>query len=174
MPNWCSNSFTLSGPTETINKVVDGISDGKMLQTMADIGKWDYNTAISEWGTKWEVSDVSLSCPKAYGEHSEISGFFESAWSPPKQAFNTFFEQNPDCTGNCLYFEPAMDFCGDLDTELSVSVDITPDFLKYTDLGVQLDEAFQLTDFLEDRLEEAQDEALAEPTTLTDPEEETQ
>lgn len=170
MPNWCSNSFSMSGPTEVIDRVAQGISDGKMLQTMVDIGEWDYNTAVTQWGTKWEVSDVEVTLDDRHGEHAELHGYFESAWSPPKEAFFTFMSDNPDVDASLLYFEPAMDFCGDLDNELTVE-DLDLAFLQNDSLGVQLDSAFSISEYLEDSIEEAQDEALAEPLTLEDPEE---
>ena len=77
---------------------------------------------------------------------------------------------NPDVDASLLYFEPAMDFCGDLDNELTVE-DLDSAFLQNDSLGVQLDSAFSISEYLEDSIEEAQDEALAEPLTLEDPEE---
>ena len=140
---------------------------------MVDIGEWDYNTAVTQWGTKWEVSDVEVTLDYRHGEHAELHGYFESAWSPPKEAFFTFMTDNPDVDASLLYFEPAMDFCGDLDNELTVE-DLDLAFLQNDSLGVQLDSAFSISEYLEDSLEEAQDEALAEPITLLNPEEETQ
>ena len=66
-----------------------------------------------------------------------------------------------------------MDFCGDLDNELTVE-DLDLAFLQNDSLGVKLESAFSISEYLEDSLEEAQDEALAEPITLLNTEEETQ
>ena len=53
MPNWCSNHLEINGPKEKIKDLFDVAknSDG-LLETMAPIGKWDYNDAVTD-GTHW-------------------------------------------------------------------------------------------------------------------------
>jgi hypothetical protein len=33
-----------------------------------------------------------------------LSGYFESAWSPPINALNTYLGSNPDCEGDLYYY----------------------------------------------------------------------
>ena len=108
MPNWCSNDITISGPESKIKALWESAQKKGFLQSLNDIGEWDWHRAVDEWGTKWEVEIEHL-------EHKpgEITGMFESAWSPPTQALVEWFEENPDCHINLKYFEPGMCFVGE-------------------------------------------------------------
>ena len=109
MPNWCSNDIVISGPEDKIKDLWEAaqFKEG-LLEAIAPIGEWDYDTAVAEWGTKWDVELHGL-------EHKpgEISGWFESAWSPPIEAIDTFLGNNPDCKVQLKYFEPGMCFVGE-------------------------------------------------------------
>ena len=53
MPNWCSNDIVISGPEDKIKDLWEAaqFKEG-LLEAIAPIGEWDYDTAVAEWGTK--------------------------------------------------------------------------------------------------------------------------
>ena len=117
MPNWCNNSITISGPTETISQLWEDAktaNDGEfgLLEAMAPIGEWDYGTAVETWGTKWDVSDEGLEYIDNGDGTSEITGYFDSAWAPPIDAYNRFLDDMDNCSIQASYHEPGMDFAG--------------------------------------------------------------
>ena len=56
MPNWCSNNIVIEGPKEKVeaiwSRATDDTDEG-LLTALHPIGKWEYETALAEWGTKW-------------------------------------------------------------------------------------------------------------------------
>ena len=129
MPNWCNNNITISGPTETIKQLwedaqtghrytveVDGEQVEKvefgLLEAMAPIGNWEYGTAVDTWGTKWDISDEGLEYEDTEDGYATISGWFDSAWSPPIEAYNTWLTENGECSIRATYEEGGMDFAG--------------------------------------------------------------
>ena len=92
MPNWCSNSFTVCHQDpEMIRKFARGVNDGNLFETLIPLssGEWDYNTAVEEWGTKWDISggDVNVS-----EDGKSADGWFETAWSPAIAAYEKLEE----------------------------------------------------------------------------------
>jgi len=167
MPNWCANHIEIVGPEDKINKLYMDAQDG-FLETLAPLGEYEYNNAINNWGTKWEVDidnlavDLSLNNGKAV-----LSGYFESAWSPPIQAIQTFEYNNPDCDVELYYYEPAMDFCGSLDENITISK-VNRDYFVSNNLGKELDYHFDIVGSLDEYYEEEQEEALATPPDVLD------
>ena len=118
MPNWCSNSITISGPTETIKQLWEdaqtaGPDDSfGLLEAMAPIGEWEYGTAVETWGTKWDISDEGLEFIDNGDGTAEITGWFDSAWSPPIGAYERFCDDMDNCEISASYYEMGMDFAG--------------------------------------------------------------
>jgi len=117
MPNWCSNSITISGPTETIQQLWEDAKTANngefgLLEAMAPIGEWDYGTAVETWGTKWDISDEGLEFVDNGDGTAEITGYFDSAWAPPIEAYNRFLDDMSNCSIDASYHEPGMDFAG--------------------------------------------------------------
>ena len=110
MPNWCSNSFTVSHEDPAmITKFAEGVKAGNLLETFIPLssGEWDYNTACLEWGTKWDVTagDVSID-----PDGKSCNGWFETAWGPATEAYVKFGDLGFDI--DVLYHEPGMCFAG--------------------------------------------------------------
>ena len=65
MPNWCNNWTEIEGPVEKIKALHEAGNDENFLEHMAPLGAWDYNDAVSNWGTKWDInlSDANLVAP---------------------------------------------------------------------------------------------------------------
>ena len=131
MPNWCSNSITITGPVDKIRDLYDnhvildgddetGLLDGMypmpkhLHETVADGSEGEnwYNWRVNNWGTKWEVSSEGLEFFDNGDGTAMITGWFDSAWAPPIGAYEQFAEQNTDCSVSASYYEPGMDFAG--------------------------------------------------------------
>jgi hypothetical protein len=136
MPNWCNNNITITGPTSKIEKLFAAATaeDGGLLNAMVPMpvelgdtkkGTGDelqteqydgftnwYDWSVARWGTKWDVSPEGLEFTDNGDGTAEITGYFDSAWAPPIEAYNTFVEQNEDCTLEASYYECGMDFAG--------------------------------------------------------------
>ena len=143
MPNWCSNSISIQGSTETIktlwdeaNKEGSGLLNAmkpmpKELEgttsptpqegqagykgpqpTVDGFDNW-YDWRVSNWGTKWDIDPKEgLEFTDNGDGTAQISGWFESAWAPPIEAYNTFIEDMDGCSLVADYHEPGMDFAG--------------------------------------------------------------
>ena len=138
MPNWCNNSITISGPTETIKQLWDDAQtagsyvdeDGNtveqfgLLNAMVPQPDFDSVTDLKEgmpnwwtwrvntWGTKWDISDEGLEYVDNKDGTSHITGWFDSAWAPPIEAYNTFLGDMDNCSIEATYEEGGMDFAG--------------------------------------------------------------
>ena len=119
MPNWCTNSLTIRGDASTLVQLKEIIeSDGEgLLEAIKPIGEWDYGTACEAWGTKWDISTEGLEYTDNGDGTAEITGWFDSAWSPPIDAFNTLAEDWDSCYIELMYEEPGMCFVGCWDSE---------------------------------------------------------
>ena len=72
-----------------------------------------YSWRVDNWGTKWDIDPKEgLEFTDNGDGTAQISGWFESAWAPPIEAYNTFVEDMDGCSLNADYHEPGMDFAG--------------------------------------------------------------
>jgi hypothetical protein len=118
MPNWCSNNFRIVGSTESLKPLWEQIDrEEKFLEVIKPIGEWDYGNAVEAWGTKWDVNTDGMEFTDNGDGTAEISGWFDSAWSPPVDAFQTLSEDLDSCYLELSYFEPGMCFVGYWDSE---------------------------------------------------------
>ena len=150
MPNWCANHIEISGPTEKIKDLYEKtrITDRQtteqgsqvgFLEYLAPIGDYDRADAISTWGTKWEV-DVELDF--SYTDTGAVvTGY---------------------CDGDLYYYEPAMDFCGNVDCQITIS-DHNKTFFQNNQIGKKLDDHFDIIGMIEESEELEQEEALQTP-----------
>lgn len=142
MPNWCSNSLSITGKDEDMKEILDLITVEDSFQILnklyptpeeLEIGnvpmvpneqmeknkeKYGYNSwydwRIDKWGCKWPESYLHLS--QSYTVNSKNIGTiafeFETPWGPPTNAFDYIAEKYPKILF-CLYYEePGMGFCG--------------------------------------------------------------
>ena len=118
MPNWCNNSFSITGNTESIKDLWEAAQtagpdgDFGLLNAIAPIGDWEYGKAVDTWGTKWDVSDEGLEFIDHGDGTASISGWFDSAWAPPIAAYEQLAADFDSCIIECSYYEPGMDFGG--------------------------------------------------------------
>jgi hypothetical protein len=114
MPNWCDNSFTVTHKDpEMVRKFIDGVNAGNLFETLVPLTtkEWDYNTAVNEWGTKWDVcggyADPDID------ENSALvgaTGWFQTAWGPGIEAYRRLTDLGFDL--DVTYHESGMCFAG--------------------------------------------------------------
>ena len=137
MPNWCNNSITIQGSTETLKPLWDEANregsgllnamkpmpaelegttspapkEGEPQPLVDGFNNW-YDWRVQNWGTKWDVDMEGLEFTDNGDGTASITGWFDSAWAPPIEAYNTFLEDMDGCTLSADYHEPGMDFAG--------------------------------------------------------------
>lgn len=180
MPNWCNNSITISGPKDKITKLYnDAVAENGLLQVMYPMPKeledttsptpkegepqplvdgydnW-YDWRVNNWATKWDVDVENLELSE---DGTNISGWFDSAWSPPTGAYDEFLARNEDCSIKALYYEGGMDFGGEYldgsDTCLTMS-DYNADQMEDESEGLiyELNEHFNFSEAVREYEEE--------------------
>jgi hypothetical protein len=122
MPNWCNNSVTITGPAERIaalwTRASAGAEGTALLNAMRPMpaelleGEAWYGWRVENWGTKWDIDVQGLEFAEFSDGTATISGWFDSAWSPPLDAFQAYSNENPDVDMELKYFEPGMSFVG--------------------------------------------------------------
>lgn len=189
MPNWCNNSITIKGSTDTIKTLWDEATaegdDNGLLNAMAPMplelrgttapsqldeeaqaelikkyGSADwYGWCVSNWGTKWDVSDEGLEYKDNGDGTAEITGWFDSAWAPPIGAYQKFCDDMDGVYLEAFYEEPGMCFVGCWDSEGG------DDYYEYSDADSKT-----ITDIVPAYLVEefALDERLAEWEEMED------
>ena len=145
MPNWCSNSITIQGSTETIKTLWDDAQgkDSGLLNAMVPMpeallgttspdprpeqGNYKgpqpeidgatnwYDWAVNNWGCKWDVDVEGLDFTDNGDGTASIQGSFASPWGPPIEAYNKFLDDMDGCSLVADYHEPGMDFLGEYD-----------------------------------------------------------
>ena len=177
MPNWCNNNIEIAGPVEKIKALWDTAQaeDGGLLNAMVPMPKalrdttkgtgdelqteqydgftnW-YDWSVSRWGTKWDIDLEGIEYTDNGDGTATISGYFDSAWSPPIEAYNRFLEANEDCGITASYYECGCDFAGlydngddeyleDLHEEAKQPEDQQSDLFKRLDEEWNLSEQF--------------------------------
>lgn len=140
MPNWCSNAIEITGPKDKIKALweaaqKDEKDGGGLLQALhpmpqelidteglGDGDNW-YSWRVTNWQTKWEISTEGLGYDED-GDSATVSGWFDSAWSPPIGAAEHYATDNPDVKITLDYYEPGMCFVGRYTIEEGVGEDV--------------------------------------------------
>ena len=119
MPNWCSNSLQVIGEKEYVEGMLAAFEKGELLNYLVPVDAGDdwYSANIEAWGTKWDVGDNSGNGEVSQTEDGKwlFSASFDSAWSPPTNAYQTLVDNGIDLLA--YYYEPGMQFCGKFDSE---------------------------------------------------------
>jgi hypothetical protein len=135
MPNWCDNNLYLThDDPEMIKKAKDAWESGKFLGTLVpepdyktvevkptfphirgnenpvdpETAWWDWR--VQNWGTKWDIGYDSARDNHAQGGDNDMFVYFDSAWSPPTQAYASLADLGFRVKG--YYYESGMAFCG--------------------------------------------------------------
>jgi hypothetical protein len=171
MPNWCENRVYIEAPSEDIQAIlmsVDNDGEKGLLNYLrpepeypADDVKdampnwWTWR--IENWGTKWEVQAEVISLDV---EGGWINLAFESAWSPPIEAFYAWESSGKDRIFNIRFVEWGMMFCGEADSRgINESCEI-PTTVAEVQLVIptELDEEFGITELVAQWEEEEKEE----------------
>lgn len=150
MPNWCSNELKITGPAKDIEDILKKANNEEENNEFSleklfpmpkdeDPDKW-YDWRIANWGTKWDLSDVTID--KDSEESVQVN--FSTAWAPPLEAFVKISEQYPNLNFNTFYAEPGADFCGIAEIDNGT---ISDNCVSYSerfgcDIEIQEDKAF--------------------------------
>jgi hypothetical protein len=124
MPNWCNNSITISGDEKIISalvRVIENTKNGedRVFQSLIgypdhmtkdDYDKDWYDTNVSWFGTKWDVSYSS--CNMEY-EETEIRLSPDTAWSPPIEFLTNLVKQYDGIEAYIFYSEGGKGFSGE-------------------------------------------------------------
>jgi len=119
-----------------------------------------YQWNISNWGTKWPLSDVYIDND---AESDSIEFSFSTAWAPPVEAFHTWAAGDGRVEFSLEYWEPGCGFVGTttydgeyLDTD---DVDCNSDPVRYREIASdtwgyeEYDEPEPLTEWYKDGVE---------------------
>jgi hypothetical protein len=117
MPNWCLNSVDIIGPSTNMARFEADITDNNgdvkdLFETISPIGEWDYDVAVEKWGTKWDVQAFIPFSPNYDSDYTRMRMTFDTAWSPPVQAFQRGSRAYTDLKFGMTWYEPGMCFFG--------------------------------------------------------------
>ena len=179
MPNWCNNTITIQGPTDTIKPLWDEAKKTGLLNAIkpmpsiledttsptpdnldsvqkstmiAQTGfdNW-YDWRVSNWGCKWDVDTEGLEYTDNGDGTASIAGWFDSPWGPPIEAYNTFCDDMDNCSLEAFYEEGGMDFAGHYDNGNDDYIEGLSDYAREVVKGN--DSGSDLYDFLDGVLE---------------------
>jgi len=116
MPNWCSNSITISHHDKSVvdeleNKIREGKDFFNILRPRpADQEENWYDWNIENWGTKWDVNlDLQNDAVTRTSDNS-LSLWFDTAWSPPIALYDYITELGWNV--DAMYYEFGAAFLG--------------------------------------------------------------
>ena len=139
MPNWCNNTITIRGAVESLSELKSVVEAGEgLLQAIKPMPKelaetvkgsgdeqqtveydghtnW-YDWCVANWGTKWDP-EVHLEFTDNGDGTAEITGWFDTAWAPPIEAFQSLADDWDSCYIELYYHEGGMCFVGYWDSE---------------------------------------------------------
>lgn len=127
----------------------------EFLPTPKDLleGEGWYNWNIKNWGTKW---DVDLENIERVDENT-LTAVFESAWSPPIEAYNHMVEMGFEIEAH--YYEPGIAFFG---TYTGAGDEVFEDTIDFSSMDAETireefpeaDERWNISEWLEECAEE--------------------
>ena len=109
-----------------------------------------YSWNCANWGTKWDVELENVQRVDA----NTLTASFESAWSPPIEAYNQLAELGFEI--DAKYYEPGMSFAGTYTTEegeCTIEFSSNPDAAREA-LGEELDDWFGISESLREQQDE--------------------
>ena len=127
MPNWCSNELLIKGNPKELAKLIKKVQITKAEETEnhseslfschrviprpVDEVDW-YNWNVNNWGSKWDLCDVTLN-----GEigDKEVIYQFESAWSPVVSVIETLAKEFEKLSFTYSFYETGSDYWGEIE-----------------------------------------------------------
>lgn len=173
MPNWCSNNATLRHkdpamiaravkayqegrllseffpcPPELHEYNAPNLDDARAARFLEQYGATDwYNWQVKNWGTKWDIGGNGEFIEQPDANTIELR--FDSAWSPPIEAYGRFVELGFEIEAH--YYEPGIGFFGSY-------IDGCEDTIDYTSMSAETirtefpeqDERWGISEWLEE------------------------
>lgn len=109
MPNWCSNSLSIThdDPAQ-VERFAQAARAGNLFAEFVPLnekGEWDYDAAVEKWGTKWDISaqDVIVS-------GNDLMLDFQTAWAPPISFYDALVKMGFSI--DATYIEESSCFAG--------------------------------------------------------------
>ena len=112
-------------------------------------GNW-YDYCVGEWGTKWDVGEQG--CSDIHPGGRMLHTYFDSAWSPPTQAYDKLVEMG--FTVEAMYYEGGMGYAGSYDEHGDQEINL--EGLSADDIErdhPELDEAFGISECMRENEE---------------------
>jgi len=138
-------------PQELVDTVSGGYADAEEQRKLEEqIAKnletygckdW-YEFCINQWGTKWDINGGEI----AGESDTSLTIYFETAWSPPIEAYRKLDELGFNI--EAMYYEDGMAFCGEYTTghgENSISITGDSDWVE-ANVPSHIDEAFAISE----------------------------
>ena len=113
MPNHCTNQLIIRSENKELLaqllEIATRDEDADLFHFLAPMpdNEWDYDWCVNNWGTKWDIYDVSYE----YLLDGELHLGFCTAWSPPVPALQTGAERL-GFTFELYFIEEGMMFIG--------------------------------------------------------------
>ena len=118
MPNWCWNHLEVTGDeiqlrefvekSVSIHEESDQCFSFEGTLPRGDRKDW-YEWSVNNWGTKWDI-EAHIAPRDENDDTGQLN--FDSAWSPPVDAFVEISSQFPELRIECRYFEEGCNFIG--------------------------------------------------------------
>ena len=130
-------------------------ADTKRNQEELGYSNW-YDYCVGEWGTKWDVGDEGAT--DIHPDGKMLHTYFDSAWSPPIAAYEKLTEMG--FTVGAMYYEGGMAYAGVWEDGVDDYYDLggMNSSQVESDLPVELDEAFGISESMREYEEENQEE----------------
>jgi hypothetical protein len=120
-------------------------------------GNW-YDYCVGEWGTKWDVGEQG--CSDIHPGGRMLHTYFDSAWSPPTQAYDKLVEMG--FTVEAMYYEGGMGYAGSYDEHGDQEINL--EGLSADDIErdhPELDECFGISECMREYEAENEEELTA-------------
>lgn len=162
MPNWCSNTITISGEPEKVKDFVNFLEekDGKnwfdyFVEPAGEGNEEWYDYNLKNYGCKWNCDAQDWSVDEDF---TQVSFWFDSPWGPPTELYNTIFEHT-SFDVKAEYNEEGMGFVGRFEEGIDEYYEYNFESLASLDeIPEELVENWNLREQVEQYLEENDDE----------------
>lgn len=160
MPNWCNNILTIShkdaDKIDNLMAYVRADDEGKLFSHIKPLpnDEWNYEWCVSNWGTKWDACDMDYD----QIDDNSVSFSFDTAWSPPIGVYEELQAQGFEV--EAYYVEYGMCFAGEWHSDGVYHDEVYIDDIS-DGVTENLDEAFAITELLEEWKEQEMEQANA-------------
>ena len=165
MPNWCSNSLTLTAASvKEADELYRHLKKDELDEGWTFFGffvpeDWDednwYWSRVEAWGTKWDAHIIDVN----WVSDTDVCLTFDTAWGPPIGVYEAAVEQGWGV--HATYYEPGMGFVGSF-------IDGDDEYYEYHSCQTveeirdhipdDLDEEYGISDWMQQMIDEEEEE----------------